>query len=250
MKLERKSAVGRLPGLSAVVGAEDAGGRDGDVHALRVRGVEQDRVQAHAAGARRPFGPRLVGAQPGELVPGLAAVGRAEERGVLDPGIDRVRVDVRRLEVPDALELPGVGCPVVPLVRAGGAVVEELVPHRLPGLAAVVGAMDHLAEPVADLRGVDPIRIDRRPLQVVDFQAAEVRPGDLPVLALAIGRQDEGALVCPHQNSHPAHLPLLDWDSPDLPGRVPPDSVPDDSNPNSEFGGGRELGTGQVHPAG
>ena len=36
---------------------------------------------------------------------------------------------------------------VVPLVGPGHAVVGELVAHRCPGLAAVVGALDQLAEP-------------------------------------------------------------------------------------------------------
>ena len=92
---------------------------------------------------------------PDSSLPGLPAVGRAEQRGVLDAGVDGVRIGQRRLEVPDALELPRVRRAVVPLVRAGHAVVGELVADRLPGLAAVVGALDHLAEPAAGLRRVD-----------------------------------------------------------------------------------------------
>ena len=57
-------------------------------------------------------------AQPGQLLPGLAAVGRAKQRGVFDPGIDGVRIGERRLEMPDARELPGVRRAVVPLVDA------------------------------------------------------------------------------------------------------------------------------------
>ena len=45
-------------------------------------------MQAHPAGARLPARPRAVAAQPGQLLPGLAAVGRAEQGGVLDPGVD------------------------------------------------------------------------------------------------------------------------------------------------------------------
>ena len=48
-----EAAVDRLPGLAAVVGAERAGGGDGDEDAVGIRAVEQDRVQAHAAGAGR-----------------------------------------------------------------------------------------------------------------------------------------------------------------------------------------------------
>ena len=120
--------------------------------------VEQDRVQAHAAGAGLPVRTRAVAAQAGKLLPGLPAVGRAEQRRVLDAGVDGVRIGQRRLEVPDALELPRVRRAVVPLVRAGNAVVDELVADRLPGLAAVVRALDHLPEPAAGLRGVEPVR--------------------------------------------------------------------------------------------
>ena len=83
-------------------------------------------------------GPDAVAAQAGQLLPRLPAVGRAEQGGVLDAGVDRVRIGQRRLEMPDALELPGMRRAVVPLVRAGDAVVDELVADRLPGLAAVV----------------------------------------------------------------------------------------------------------------
>src|SRR5207244_5352313 len=123
--------------LAGVVGPEGARGRDGDVDPIRVAGVRQDRVQAHAAGPRRPARALRV-AQAGQFLPRLAAVGRAEQGGVLRAGVDRVRVGQRRLEVPDALELPGVRRAVVPQVRAGRAVVDELVADRLPRLAAVV----------------------------------------------------------------------------------------------------------------
>ena len=82
-----------------------------------VAGIEEDGVQAHAAGAGLPFGAGAVAAQAGQLVPGLAAVGGAEQGGVFHAGVDRVRIGQRRLEVPDALELPGVLRAVVPLVR-------------------------------------------------------------------------------------------------------------------------------------
>ena len=91
----------------------------------------------------------------------LAAVDRAEHGGVLYPGVDRVRIVQRRLQVPDASELPRVRRAVVPLVRARYAVVAELVACRLPRLAAVVGALDLLPEPAAGLRRVQPGR-DRR----------------------------------------------------------------------------------------
>src|SRR5258708_34764028 len=96
----------RLPALAGVIGAERARGGDGDEDALLVLGVEQDRVQAHPARARLPFGAGAVTAQAGQLVPVLRAVGRAEDGGVLDSGVDGAGVAERRLEVPDPLELP------------------------------------------------------------------------------------------------------------------------------------------------
>ena len=100
-----------------------------------------------APGCQRRAGAVL--AQAGQFVPVLPAVGRLEQRGVFDAGVDRVGIGQRGLEVPDALELPRMRRAVVPLVGAGHAVVGELVADRLPGLAAVVRALDHLAEPAA-----------------------------------------------------------------------------------------------------
>ena len=53
--------------------------------------------------------------------------------------------------MPDAFELPGMLRAVVPLVGAGHSVIIELVANRLPILAAIIGALDHLAEPAACL---------------------------------------------------------------------------------------------------
>src|SRR6185503_19872873 len=116
-EIRDQAAIGRPPGLAAVLGAEGAGGGDGNADAFGVVGVDDDRVRAQA----------------GQLVPVLAAVGALEDGGVLDAGVDSFGVVGRGLEVPDALELPGVLRVVVPLVRAerpaGGRsrVVDELV---------------------------------------------------------------------------------------------------------------------------
>ena len=126
----------------------------------------------------------------------------------------RVRIGQRRLEMPDPLELPGMRRAVVPLVGAGLAVVDELVAHRLPGLAAVVGALDHLPEPAAGLRGIQPVRVGRRALHVVDLPAPEVGTADVPLLAFAVGGQDEGALPCTDQDPYLAHC----YSSSTLPG--------------------------------
>ena len=141
-------------------------------------------MQAQAAGARRPVrSPMPWPRSPGSSCQVCAAVGRAEQRGVLDAGVDRVGIGQRRLEVPDALELPRMRRAVVPLVRAGHAVVDELVARRLPRLAAVVRPLDDLPEPAARLRRVDAVRVGRRSLEVVDLPAAEMRPADVPLSA-------------------------------------------------------------------
>ncbi len=55
--LRPQAAVYRPPALAGIIAPERAGGRDGDEDPIRIGGVEQDRVQAHAAGARLPLGP-------------------------------------------------------------------------------------------------------------------------------------------------------------------------------------------------
>ena len=45
----------------------------------------------------------------------------------------------------------------------------------MPGLAAVVGALNDLSEPAAGLRRIDAIGIDGRALQVIDLPPGEVR---------------------------------------------------------------------------
>ena len=82
--------------------------------------------------------------------------------------------------MPHPLELPGMLRAVVPLMRGerlagfGRRVVDELVARGLrrtwggrlsgrrsglvPGLAAIVGALDQLPEPAARLRRIQPIR--------------------------------------------------------------------------------------------
>src|ERR1700678_1239459 len=111
--------------------------------------------------------------------------------------------------MPDSLELPGMRRAVVPLVRPGHAVVHELVAHRLPGLAGIVGALDHLSEPACRLGRIEPVRVGGRPLEVIHLPAPEVRTGNVPLFALSVRRQNECALPRTYQNSYPAHLGLL-----------------------------------------
>ena len=110
-----QSAIDRLPGFAAVIGAETPARRDGDVNPVRVFRIEQDRMHGHAARARLPeiaFG----AAQSGKFLPRFAAVGRFENRRVFRAGIGRIRIGQRRLDMPDALELPRMLRAVIPLV--------------------------------------------------------------------------------------------------------------------------------------
>ena len=166
-------------------------------------------MQAHSAGARLPLGPRAVAAEAGEFLPRKAAVAGMEQGGVFHAGIDGIGIGERRFEMPDAFELPGMRRAVVPLVRAGDALVDELVAHGLPGPAAVVAALDHLPEPAAGLRGVEPIGIDGRAFQMVDLPAAEERAVDAPLLALAVGSEDERAFARAYENANGGHRLLL-----------------------------------------
>ena len=62
--LRAQAAVDGLPGFAGVVGAESAGGGDGDEDAVGILGVEEDGVQAHAASAGRPLRPGAVPRRP------------------------------------------------------------------------------------------------------------------------------------------------------------------------------------------
>src|SRR5262245_12221669 len=137
--------------------------------------IQQDRVQAHSTGPWLPFGSRAVAAQSGEFMPGLCAVGRAEQGSILYAGIDGIWISQGWFEMPDSFELPRVLRAIVPLVSGERfsalrrSVVDELVAFAhghpfgrggrlaglctrlLPCLPAIAGALDHLAEPAAGL---------------------------------------------------------------------------------------------------
>src|SRR5262245_55608558 len=143
-------------------------------------------------------------AKPRHLMPGLAAVGGAEHGCVLDACVHGVGIRERWLEVPDALELPRMGRAVVPLMCPRHSVVDELVVHRVPRLAAIVRPLDELPEPAAALRDIDPVRISRRTLDVVDLPARKERTANVPLLPFAIRRQDKRAFPRAHKNSYAA----------------------------------------------
>ena len=198
-------AVDRPPALPAIVGTERACGGDCDEDAIGVGGIDQDGVQAQSARARLPVRAGAVATKARQFVPGLAPVGGAEQRRVLHTRVDRVGIGPRRLEMPDTLEFPGMRRPVVPLMRAGDAVVDELVADGLPRLPAVARPLQHLPMPAGRLRRVDAVGVHGRAFEVVDLPAAEVRAADLPPLALAVGAENERALTGSDQYTHAAH---------------------------------------------
>ena len=231
-----ETLVDGLPGFAAVVGAEGSRGGDRDVDAVGIRGIEDDGVEAHAARAGLPLRTGAVTAQAGEFVPADAAIGGAEEGGIFNAGVDGVGVGERGLEVPDALELPRMLRAVVPLMGGEGlagffrGVVREAIalhgrplrrgvfgldPGLIPGLAAIVGGLEDLAEPAAGLRDVDAVGIYGRAFHVVDLPAREVRAGDFPVVTFAVRRENECAFARSDQDTHlirvRAHLGKGSW---------------------------------------
>src|SRR4030095_13615335 len=157
-----QAAIDRLPSLAAVIRAKRASRRNRDKDSFWVTWIENDGVQAHPAGARLPRRTGAVAAQSRKLLPRPTAVGRAEQGGVLNTGIDCVRIGQRRFEMPDSLELPRMCRAVVPLMRGerlarfGRCIVNKLVALALgrairsggrfarrrsglvPGLAAII----------------------------------------------------------------------------------------------------------------
>src|SRR5207248_9803954 len=108
--------------------------------------------------------------------------------------------------MPDPLELPWMLCAVVPLVRARDAVVNEFVTfahrhtlrsccrsaaRRVPGFSAVIGALNNLSKPGAVLRRIEPVRINRRPFDMINFPARKTRPVHFPVFPLLLRCQDD-----------------------------------------------------------
>src|SRR5688572_15649120 len=131
----------RSPGLTAIVGAEGARGRDRNKNPVRVARVQKDGVQTHPPGARLPE-VSFDTTQPRKLLPCLPSITRAEQSSIFHPGINRIWIGWRRFEIPDPLEFPGMLGPIKPLVGAGDTIVGELIAHRLPCLAAIVRALD------------------------------------------------------------------------------------------------------------
>src|SRR5215213_7658557 len=73
-----------FPRRAAVVTAKRTRRRDGNKDSLLIPRVQQNTVQAHAAGARLPLRSRAVAAQTRKFLPGLTAVVRAKQGGIFN----------------------------------------------------------------------------------------------------------------------------------------------------------------------
>ena len=160
---------------AAVVGAERAGRGDRDEDPPGIARIEDDRVQAHATGTRLPRRPRAVAAQPASSCQldrrrssGTARRPRPRRRRCRDRSA-KVR-GARPARTPrGAASRRTTGASPGP--RRSGTVAD-----RLPGLAAVVRALNELPEPPVGLGGVEPIRFDRGPFRWYISQPAKWGP--------------------------------------------------------------------------
>src|ERR1700732_1196217 len=89
------------------------------------------------------------------------------------------------------------------------SVVTELVADGRPRSPTVVRSLDELSEPRRGLRCVQPVRIGRRTLQVVDLPAPEVRTADVPTLARAVRGHNERPFPGTDQHAPPGHVFIL-----------------------------------------
>src|SRR5207248_9988135 len=206
--LGARAFVHRLPVLAAIIRSKRARRRNSNQYPRRIFRVKNNSVQAQAARARLPLGPGAMPAQAGEFLPILSAIGRAEQGGVFNPGINRIRIGQRRLQMPDPLELPGMLRAVIPLVGgewlaglsrcvigkfiAGGFrrtwfwLLSRRRSRLVPGFATIVGALNDLSEPAARLRGINSIRISRRSFQVIHLATRKMRSAHIPLFAFAV----------------------------------------------------------------
>src|SRR6266542_703737 len=208
--LRMQSPVNWFPTGARVITAKRARRRDCNKNPFPIAGIQKNGVQAHAAGSGLPKRSRTVAAQSGKFLPGLTAVGRAEQGGVFDTGINSIRIVERRFQMPDSFELPGMRLAVIPLMGSerftglSRSVVNKLValalgrpfgrrsrlagrrPWLEPRPAAVVGALNNLPEPTAGLRRVNAVPIRGRTFDVIDLPSGKMRTTYVPFFALSI----------------------------------------------------------------
>src|SRR5262245_66133405 len=205
-----QATIDRLPCFAAVICTKRPGRRNGCEDSLGVVRIQQNRMQAHAAGTGCPGSSRTMAAQSRYFLPGLRAVGRAEQGGVLNSSVNRVRIVERRFEMPYPFEFPGPWRAVIELVRgerlAGlwRRIIDKLVAlaleHALrssgrfarrrsrlvPSLSIVIRALNDLAEPAARLRCIDSIRVGGRSLQVINLPARKKRRANVPPFPFSV----------------------------------------------------------------
>src|SRR6478735_4859541 len=129
-------------------------------------------------------------------MPGCPAVGATEKCGVFFARIYRLGLCQGLFKMPDAFEFPRMLGSIVPLVRPGHTVVEEIFSDGFPSLAAVIRSLHLLPEPTAALRCIDSVWIHRRSFRMINFPACKMWTADLPFGALSIRGQDESAFAC------------------------------------------------------
>src|ERR1051325_4286770 len=110
--------------------------------------------------------------------------------------------------MPDSLEFPGMRRTIVPLMRAGGAGVQECVPAPRPSFPAVIGALYELPKPSAVLRGVQPLEVDRRSFEMEYLPTGKMGASNLPLFAHCVGSENECTLARPHEDTYTAHVIL------------------------------------------
>jgi len=88
--------------------------------------------------------------------------------------------------MPHPLKFPRVLGSVIPLMGANFAFVFKFVADGLLGLAAVIRALNELAEPTGRLRSINAIGVDGRAFGVTHFPTWEMWDAYVPFFTLFI----------------------------------------------------------------
>src|SRR5207247_569097 len=131
---------------------------------------------------------------------------RRRDRDIDALGVPRIEQDRVQAHAARARLPPGPGAVAAP---PGQLLPRRASAGRLPRVAAVARALDHLAEPSAGLRRIDAIGIGGGSLHVIDLPAREVRAAHVPAATLAVRRQHERALARADQYPYTTHGLLL-----------------------------------------